>query len=380
MGLRGRQFVEREFSLDRMCARVTALYDSLVGQVDESRADHGALPPPSGGVATHCRELVRALDGAGVRANLIDPRRVGPDGRDGRPRLLARLALARLRASSCTCTPTGTTAAAGSSPRCAPPAISARRCSRCTRAWRPPTSAATRAPAASSPRATRASSPSTPRSPPRSSPSASPAARIIVRPRSRRRRSLPPVSARPGAIRRAHPLLIAGALAPGPEYGADRAPRRLPPGARAPPRRRPPPLRPRHALAGARRRRPRPRRRRSVYHLGELPRSARSPWSPPPICSSAPRSPTATPSACAKRWRSAARWSPPPSVRARQRQRFSPPAKRPRARNRSSNRSPSVCLRTRHRVDCLPTLLDLYARVGAQVRAVATGTALATGP
>ena len=40
MGLRGRQFVEREFSLDRMCARVTALYDSLVGQIDESRADH----------------------------------------------------------------------------------------------------------------------------------------------------------------------------------------------------------------------------------------------------------------------------------------------------------------------------------------------------
>ena len=42
MGLRGRQFVEREFSLDRMCARVTALYDSLVGQVDESRADRQA--------------------------------------------------------------------------------------------------------------------------------------------------------------------------------------------------------------------------------------------------------------------------------------------------------------------------------------------------
>ncbi|MCU1277674.1 MAG: group 1 glycosyl transferase, partial [bacterium] len=31
-----------------------------------------------------------------------------------------------------------------------------------------------------------------------------------------------------------------------------------------------------------------------------------------------------------------------------------------------------------HRVDCLPTLLDLYARVGAQLRSVATGTALAT--
>ena len=31
-----------------------------------------------------------------------------------------------------------------------------------------------------------------------------------------------------------------------------------------------------------------------------------------------------------------------------------------------------------HRVDCLPTLLDLYARVGAQMPTVATGTALAT--
>ena len=57
----------------------------------------GALPPPSGGVATHCRELERALDRLGVRAELIDPRRVGPDGRDGRARLVARLALARLR-------------------------------------------------------------------------------------------------------------------------------------------------------------------------------------------------------------------------------------------------------------------------------------------
>ncbi len=57
----------------------------------------GALPPPSGGVATHCRELARALDAAGVRCELIDPRRVGPDGRDGRPRLVVRLLLAHLR-------------------------------------------------------------------------------------------------------------------------------------------------------------------------------------------------------------------------------------------------------------------------------------------
>jgi glycosyltransferase involved in cell wall biosynthesis len=44
MGLHGRQFVEREFSLDRMCARMTALYDRLVGErhghSDEPRTDH----------------------------------------------------------------------------------------------------------------------------------------------------------------------------------------------------------------------------------------------------------------------------------------------------------------------------------------------------
>jgi glycogen synthase len=57
----------------------------------------GALPPPSGGVATHCRELQRALERQGIAAELVDPRSQGPDGRDGRPRLLARLALARLK-------------------------------------------------------------------------------------------------------------------------------------------------------------------------------------------------------------------------------------------------------------------------------------------
>jgi glycosyltransferase involved in cell wall biosynthesis len=40
MGLRGRQFVEREFSLARTCHRTTALYDSLLGHAHESRADH----------------------------------------------------------------------------------------------------------------------------------------------------------------------------------------------------------------------------------------------------------------------------------------------------------------------------------------------------
>ncbi len=57
----------------------------------------GALPPPAGGVATHCLELARALEAAGLPAEIVDPRRRGPDGRDGRPRLLAKLARARLR-------------------------------------------------------------------------------------------------------------------------------------------------------------------------------------------------------------------------------------------------------------------------------------------
>src|SRR5262249_42143906 len=55
----------------------------------------GALPPPAGGVATHCRELRRALAWSGLSVELLDPRRRGPDGSDGRARLLARLALAR---------------------------------------------------------------------------------------------------------------------------------------------------------------------------------------------------------------------------------------------------------------------------------------------
>ena len=47
----------------------------------------GALPPPHGGVATHVRRLERALASRGVDVRAIDPRRHGPDGRDGRPRL-----------------------------------------------------------------------------------------------------------------------------------------------------------------------------------------------------------------------------------------------------------------------------------------------------
>ena len=59
----------------------------------------GPVPPPVGGVATHVRELGRALTARGVHVDTIDPRRDGPDGRDGRPRLLYALARAALRGS-----------------------------------------------------------------------------------------------------------------------------------------------------------------------------------------------------------------------------------------------------------------------------------------
>jgi glycosyltransferase involved in cell wall biosynthesis len=54
----------------------------------------GALPPPAGGIVSHILDVVGALRGAGVVARVVDPRRRGPDGRDGRPRLLAALARA----------------------------------------------------------------------------------------------------------------------------------------------------------------------------------------------------------------------------------------------------------------------------------------------
>src|SRR6185369_480438 len=57
----------------------------------------GALPPPTGGVATHIREIRRAVSALGCEVTVVDPRRHGPDGRDGRPRLLVQLALAHAR-------------------------------------------------------------------------------------------------------------------------------------------------------------------------------------------------------------------------------------------------------------------------------------------
>lgn len=54
----------------------------------------GARPPPTGGVATHCDELLRALWARGREATLIDPRRRQGDGR---PALLWHLGRARRR-------------------------------------------------------------------------------------------------------------------------------------------------------------------------------------------------------------------------------------------------------------------------------------------
>jgi glycosyltransferase involved in cell wall biosynthesis len=57
----------------------------------------GERPPPPGGVVTHVAELARALAARGVAVALCDPRRRDADGRDGRPRLIARLVEARVR-------------------------------------------------------------------------------------------------------------------------------------------------------------------------------------------------------------------------------------------------------------------------------------------
>jgi glycosyltransferase involved in cell wall biosynthesis len=52
----------------------------------------GPLPPPSGGVATHCTELRCALQAQPLSVSLLDPRRA----RGGRQRLIAALTAARL--------------------------------------------------------------------------------------------------------------------------------------------------------------------------------------------------------------------------------------------------------------------------------------------
>ena len=139
---------KNEFSLDRMCRGARhSLCDAATSRGPLRRAmpgSAGLTPRPADDASARsssarCRHLAAASPrtaaswrarstAAGVRADLVDPRRVGPDGRDGRPRLVARLALAHgCVASSSTSTPTATTAAAGPSPRCAPPATPARR-------------------------------------------------------------------------------------------------------------------------------------------------------------------------------------------------------------------------------------------------------------
>jgi glycogen synthase len=340
----------------------------------------GALPPPAGGVATHCVELQHALAAHGLRAELIDPRRDGPDGRNGRPRLLARLAQARLGreivhvhtnghnprswllAALCAAVhtaPSILTLHSGLAPDYirAHPTPARLVGGRYTRIV-----AVNEAIAAALVDAARL-----------------PASRIIVCPAftpSALAFRLPP----PGLaqLRRMHPLLIACALAPGPEYGAAvmldafaRVRARhggaglvvYGPGTRAP------------ELAAAARARG---LAGFVHLLGELGReralavvAAADLFVRPTLVD-----------ADAISVREALALGRPvvaSDVGARPPQAALFPAGdavacAERIFQSLSKRLPEHT----HRVDCLPTLLDLYVRLGAQFPAVATGTALAT--
>ncbi|MDB4970140.1 MAG: glycosyltransferase-like protein [Myxococcales bacterium] len=340
----------------------------------------GALPPPSGGVATHCRELARALEAAGLRVDLIDPRRVGPAGRDGRPRLLARLALARLRreivhvhtnghnrgswtvAALCGLGHTGASILTLHS-GLAPDYIRKHRTlARLVAGRYSAVVAVNEAIAAALTDAGVAPS------------------KIVVSaaftPSSLAFRLSPPGLAQ---IRRAHPLLIACALAPGPEYGAAvmldafaavraREPRAglviYGPGTREP------------ALAAAVRARG---LGGAVHQLGEMARERAL-----AIVAAADvfvRPTLADGDAISVREALAlGRPAVASNVGAR------PPEAKlfPVGDSAACAEQIFQSLATRlpeyaHRVDCLPTLLDLYGRVGAEFDAVATGTALAKG-
>ena len=339
----------------------------------------GALPPPSGGVATHCRELARALAAAGIRAELLDPRRVGPDGRDGRPRLLARLALAHVRRELVHVHTNGhnrgswTLAALCGAGHFGPSLLTlhsglapdyirahARSCRfiaarySCVIAVNPEIASAL-VDAGLEP------------------------SRIVIEaaftPASLAFRLPPPGLAQ---IRRAHRLLIACALAPGPEYGAAvlldafalvRA--RRPdaglviygPGTRA------------AGLAAAARARG---LHGAVHHLGELERHralavvAAADLFVRPTLADGDAISVREAIALGRPVVASAVGARPPEAAL-----F--PAGDSGACAEQIFQSLSKRLpENAHRVDCLPTLLGLYARVGAQVAAVATGTALAT--
>lgn len=341
----------------------------------------GALPPPSGGVATHCRELQRALSAFGIHAELIDPRRVGPDGRDGRPQLLRRLLLARVRRELIHVHTNGhnrgswalaaLSVAAHPGPSLltlhsglAPDYIRAH-----ARACRLVAARYDRVVAVNTEIAGALAD------------AGLPPARIVVAaaftPASLTFRLAPPGLAQ---IRRAHPLLVASALAPGPEYGAavlldafalvrarrpDAALVVYGPGTRAP------------ALAAAARARG---LGRAVYHLGELGRhyalavvAAADVFVRPTLADGDAISvreaialgrPVVA-SAVGARPPEAALF-PAGDAAACAEQIFQTVSQR-----LPENTPP---------VDCLPTLLHLYGRVSAQVRAVATGTGVATAP
>jgi glycogen synthase len=341
----------------------------------------GALPPPSGGVATHCRELQRALLAAGVQAELLDPRRVGPDGRDGRARLLSRLALAHLRRELVHVHTNGhnrgswTLAALGAAGHFGPSLLTLH--SGLAPDYIRAHAHACRFVAARYSRIIAVNAeiagalvdvgvdPS----------------RIVIEaaftPASLAFRLPPPGLAQ---IRRAHRLLIACALAPGPEYGAAvvldafalvRARRSdaglvvYGPGTRAP------------ALAAAARARG---LHSAVHHLGELERHralavvAAADLFVRPTLADGDAISVREAIALGRPVVASAVGARPPEAAL-----F--PAGDAGACAEQIFQSLSKRLpENAHRVDCLPTLLGLYASVGAQVAVVATGTALATAP
>ncbi len=324
---------------------------------------------------------MRALESAGLRCELVDPRRAGPDGSDGRVGLLARLALARARREIIHVHTNGhnrgswalaaLSAAGHLGPALltlhsglAPDYIRAH-----ARACRLIAARYGRVIAVNADVAAALVD------------AGLDAGRIVVAaaftPASLALRLPPPGLAQ---IRRAHPLLIACALAPGPEYGAavildafalvrDRHPSAglavYGPGTRTP------------ALAAAARARG---LHGAVHHLGELERRralavvAAADLFVRPTLADADAISVREAIALGRRVVASAVGARPPEAAlfpagdavACAEQIFQSLAKR--------------LPEHTHRVDCLPTLLDLYARAGAQLRAVATGTALATAP
>lgn len=315
-----------------------------------------------------------------MRVDLIDPRRVGPDGRDGRPRLLARLALARLRreivhvhtnghnrgswtvAALCGAGHTGASILTLHSGMAPDYIRKHRTLARLVAARYSFVVAVNEAIAAALTDVGLEPS------------------RIVVSaaftPSSLAFRLPPPGLAQ---IRRAHPLLVACALAPGPEYGAmvmldafaavrAREPRAgliiYGPGTREP------------ALAASVRARG---LAGAVHHMGELAReralalvAAADVFVRPTLADGDAISVREALALGRPVVASAVGARPPEAT-------LFPVGDAPACAEQIFRSLANGLPDHAHRVDCLPTLLHLYARVGAQFGSVATGTALAMG-